>query len=84
MGCNWPLSYWQLEAYYDELETYLGVSGPSPYPWGPPRETSYPFAPLPLHGPAQLMQRACAKLGIRTSPALDAALSAPYFQEGHG
>ncbi len=84
VGCDWPLSYSALEPYYDELENFLGVSGPSPYPWGPPRRTRYPFAPLPLNGPAQLMQRACAKLGIRTSPAPNAALSAPYFQPGFG
>lgn len=84
VGRDWPLSYADLEPYYDELENFLGVSGPSPYPWGPPRQTRYRFAPLPLNGPAQLMQRACAKLGIRTSPAANAALSAPYFQPGHG
>lgn len=84
VGRDWPLSYADLEPYYDELEAFLGVSGPSPYPWGPPRKTSYPFAPLPLNGPAQLMQRACGKLGIRTSPAANAALSAPYYQPGFG
>lgn len=84
VGCDWPLSFAELEPYYDELEKFLGVSGPSPYPWGPPRKTGYPFAPLPLNGPAQLMERACKQLGIRTSPAANAALSAPYFQEGHG
>lgn len=31
---DWPLSYADLEPYYDELETFLGVSGPNPYPWG--------------------------------------------------
>jgi choline dehydrogenase-like flavoprotein len=84
VGRDWPFSYEQLEPYYDELEDFLGVSGPSPYPWGPPRQTRYPFSPLPLNGPAQLMERACSKLGIRTSPAPNAALSAPYYQPGFG
>jgi choline dehydrogenase-like flavoprotein len=84
VGRDWPFSYEQLEPYYDELEDFLGVSGPSPYPWGPPRQTRYPFSPLPLNGPAQLMERACRKLGIRTSPAPNAALSAPYYQPGFG
>lgn len=84
VGCDWPLAYTDLEPYYDELERFLGVSGPTPYPWGPPRRSGYPLPPLPLNGAAQLMQRSCAALGIRTSPAANAALSAPYFQEGVG
>lgn len=82
-GVDWPLQYSDLEPYYSELERFLGVSGPSLYPWGPSRPP-YPLAPLPLNGPAQLMQRACEKLGIRTSPAPNAALSGSYYQEGVG
>jgi choline dehydrogenase-like flavoprotein len=83
VGMDWPLTYADLEPYYDELERFLGVSGPSPYPWGPPRGR-YPLAPLPLNGAAQLMQQGCATLGIRTSPAANAALSGSYFQAGIG
>jgi choline dehydrogenase-like flavoprotein len=84
VGVDWPIGYRDLEPYYDELEQFLGVSGPSPYPWGPPRRTAYPLAPLPLNGAAQLMQRGCAELGIRTSPAANAALSGSYYQAGVG
>jgi choline dehydrogenase-like flavoprotein len=84
VGADWPLEYGDLEPYYDELERFLGVSGPAVYPWGPPRRTAYPLAPLPLNGAAQLMKRACAALGIRTSSAANAALSARYFQPGVG
>lgn len=84
VGRDWCLSYEDLEPYYDELESFLGVSGPNPYPWGAPRKTGYPLAPLPLNGAAQLMQRACGQLGIHTSPAPNAALSAPYYREGTG
>lgn len=84
VGEDWPLSYADLEPYYDELEQFLGVSGPSPYPWGPPRKRGYPLAPLPLNGAAQLMQRAGKKLGVRTSPAANAALSGSYYREGVG
>ena len=84
VGVDWPLGYSDLEPYYAELEQFLGISGPNPYPWGPQRRTAYPLAPLPLNGAAQLMQRGCARLGIRTSPAANAALSARYFQPGYG
>lgn len=78
IGKDWPIDYQDLEPYYDELEIFLGVSGPNPYPWGPKRKSAYPLAPLPLNGAAQLMQRGCKKIGILTSPAANAALSAPY------
>jgi len=84
VGADWPLSYEDLAPYYDELEQFLGISGPTPYPWGPERTSGYPLAPLPLGSAAQLMQRGCEKLGIRTSPAANAALSAPYYQPGAG
>lgn len=84
VGRDWCLSYEDLEPYYDELERFLGVSGTNPYPWGAPRKHGYPLAPLPLNGAAELMQRACVEIGIRTSPAPNAALSARYFQEGVG
>ncbi len=83
VGQDWPLAYTDLEPYFDEVERFLGVSGPSPYPWGPPR-TPYPLQPLALNAAAQLMARGCAALGLRTSPAANAALSAPYFQAGVG
>ena len=84
VGEDWPLEYGDLERYYDEAERALGVSGPTPYPWGPPRASGYPLPPLPLNGGARIMERGCAALGIRTSPAANAALSARYFQPGVG
>ncbi len=83
VGADWPFDPNELRPYFDEVERFLGVSGPSPYPWEPDR-TPYPLPPLPRNGPAQLMERGCATLGIRTAPAANAALSAPYFQEGVG
>ena len=84
VGADWPLSYADLEPYFDELETFLGVSGPSPYPWDASRKSPYTLPPLPLNGTAQLMQRGAAKVGIKTSPAPNAALSQQYFQKDVG
>lgn len=83
VGVDWPLGYGDLQPYYTELEQFLGVSGPSPYPWDA-HDRPYPLAPLPLNGAATLMETACRTLGIKTSPAPNAALSAPYFQPGVG
>lgn len=84
VGEDWPLSYQDLEAYYDELENVLGVSGPASYPWGPSRKSPYPLPPLALNAAAQLMERGCKPLSINTSPAANAALSAAYYQEHIG
>lgn len=84
VGADWPLRYADLETYFDDLEMFLGVSGPSPYPWDATRKCPYPLPPLPLNGAAQLMQRGAAKVGVKTSPAPNAALSQPYFQKDVG
>jgi choline dehydrogenase-like flavoprotein len=84
VGHDWPLNYTDLEPYFDELERFLGVSGPAPYPWGPPRQSRYPHPPLPPNGAAALMERGCAAHGLHTSPAPNAALSRPQMQEGYG
>lgn len=76
VGRDWPLAYSDLQPYYEELEQFLGISGPAHYPWDPDRH--YPLPPLPLNAPAQLMQRGCAALGITTAPAPLAAVSLPY------
>ena len=84
VGNDWPMGYVDLENYYDELELFLGISGPSPYPWGPSRKSKYPLPPLPLNAAAQLMQRGCKPLNIKTSAAANAALSADYYQRHIG
>ncbi|MGI4869916.1 MAG: GMC family oxidoreductase [Janthinobacterium lividum] len=83
-GEDWPLTYDDLAPYFEEVEQFLGISGPTPYPWGPARPTGYPLAPLPLNSAAQLMVRGAEKIGIRTAPAANAALSARYYQDGVG
>ncbi len=83
VGADWPIAHEDLTAYYDALERFLGVSGPRSYPWGPKRDP-YPLHPLPLNGAAQLMARGCKAVGVRTSPAANAALSGSYYQDGVG
>jgi len=84
VGKDWPIGYNDLEPYYEEAEKFIGVSGPATYPWGDERKTSYPLPPLPINGAGQLMEKGCNAVGIKTSPAPNAALSQPYFQHGVG
>ncbi|GAB3892498.1 GMC family oxidoreductase [Spirosoma agri] len=84
VGEDWPIDFDQIAHYYDEVEQFLGVSGPANYPWGPARKRAYALGPLPINGAGQLMERGSKKIGIKTSPAANAALSAGYYQEGVG
>jgi choline dehydrogenase-like flavoprotein len=81
VGVDWPIKAEELKPYYEQIEAFLGVSGPRSYPWDPQR--SYPLPPVPLNAPAQAMQRGCAALGVRTSEAPIAAVSRDYSQPGY-
>lgn len=80
-GWDWPLEHEELLPFYDELETFLGVSGPATYPWDEGRR--YPLPPIALNAPAQAMQRGCAALGVRTAEAPIAAVSRDYEMPGY-
>ncbi len=81
-GIDWPVTYAELLPYYEEIETFLGVSGPNPYPWDPTRR--YPTGPVPINGPGQLMLRGYERMGMRASAAPIAALSEPYTRPEYG
>ena len=81
-GVDWPLHLSDLIPFYEELERFLGVSGPSPYPWDASRW--YPIGPVPINGPGQLMLKGFEALGLRASAAPIAALSEDYSQPEYG
>jgi choline dehydrogenase-like flavoprotein len=74
---DWPLTFADLEPYYDEVEEALQIAGPSHYPWGK-RRRRYPQREHELNASAQVLVRGCMKLGIPVAPAPIATLSAPY------
>ena len=76
VAVDWPIEYAELTRKYEEIERFLGVSGPATYPWDSGR--TYPLPPIALNTPARLMQRGCDALGIRTASAPIASLSEPY------
>jgi choline dehydrogenase-like flavoprotein len=47
VGVDWPITYAELESWYGEAETALGVSGDSADDLGSPRRTPYPMPPIP-------------------------------------
>ncbi len=78
VGEDWPISYWDLEPYYSKLEQEIKVSGPREFPWGE-FNGPYPYPERePISGNAQIFRRGCEALGIRSTTAPLAILSAPY------
>ena len=76
---DWPISYEDLEPYYDKVEKVIGVSGRVVnHPFQEPRSTpDYPFPPTIEHPLAQWIDRTGKKLGIDPIPLPRAILSHP-------
>ena len=74
---DWPIGFYELEPYYEEVENALQVAGPTRYPWGK-RRKRYPQREHELNAPARQLVYGCTKLGIPVSPAPIATLSAPH------
>jgi choline dehydrogenase-like flavoprotein len=75
--CDWPLSFEELEPYYEEVEEALQIAGPTRYPWGK-RRRRYPQREHELNASAQVLVRGCNELSIPVAPAPIATLSAPH------
>lgn len=63
VAADWPISYEDIEPYYERMEREYPVSGPSYYPWGKPH--GYPYAPLQAGTAGEQLIRGCTRLGIR-------------------
>ena len=70
LGWDWPISYDDLAPYYDKAERFIGVTGSIEGIRSAPDGIFNPPAPLRAHD--TLVQRACAKLGIRAVAARQA------------
>jgi len=75
-GMDWPISYADLEPYYEEAEQALRISGPVNYPWGPPRRR-YPGRAHELNAAGLVLARGAERLGVAWAPVPLATLSAP-------
>ncbi|CAN5791407.1 hypothetical protein BH11PSE13_BH11PSE13_07460 [soil metagenome] len=80
MGHDWPIGHSELAGYIERVERFIGVSGPSRYPWD--AERKYPLPPAKRNAAADMMARGCAALGIRTADAPAALVSRDWQQEG--
>jgi choline dehydrogenase-like flavoprotein len=75
LGWDWPITYEELSPYYDKAERFIGVTGSVEGIRSAPDGIFQPPAALKAHD--VLVQRACAKLGIRAIPARQAVITTP-------
>jgi gluconate 2-dehydrogenase alpha chain len=85
---DWPLSYDDLEPYYDQMEYDIGVSGQvgnlngvviaDGNPYEGPRSRPYPLPPLVRSIPATMFRDACRDLGYHPFPQPASILSQAY------
>lgn len=75
---DWPITYQDLEPYYDKIEKDIAVSGPRYFPWGS-FHGPYPYPERELiSANSEIFRRGCEKLGICSVVAPLAILSAPF------
>ena len=78
LASDWPIGYGDLQPYYAQAETELGVAGGDDNPFSPPREQEHPLPPFPT-GPADSRYvQACSDLGITLHSAPQARNSEAY------
>ena len=76
---DWPISYDDLEPYYERAEYELGVSGlAGADPFAEPRNKPYPVPPLPINAQGEIVRDAGLRLGWHPFPPPFAILTAPY------
>lgn len=75
-GVDWPVSWAEMQHYYEEVEDALKISGPVRYPWGPPRGR-YPYRAHEINAAGMILARGCDALGVDWAPTPLATLSAP-------
>jgi choline dehydrogenase-like flavoprotein len=76
---DWPISYNDLEPYYDKVEKVVGISGKVvKHKHQEPRSSKdYPYPPLGSHPLSKMIDKACNELGITSIPMPRAILSKP-------
>lgn len=76
---DWPITYDDLERYYERAEYELGVSGlAGADPFAEPRKRPFPVGPLPINSQGEIIRDAGLRLGWHPFPPPFAILTQPY------
>jgi choline dehydrogenase-like flavoprotein len=77
-GLDWPIAYDDLRAYYDDVQTEVGISGDAKQETWRPQGAEYPMPPVPVFAQGRVIARGFEKLGMRTAPLPLAVTSQVY------
>jgi len=77
---DWPISYTDLEPYYDQVESDIGISGDAEPT--PGQKKPFSFQPLKAHPVSKLIDRGCETLGYHAFPTPRAVLSKEWHDRG--
>lgn len=78
IGTDWPLTYRDLEPWYEAAETELGISGNGDDAFGPPRRAPYPMPGLPATLGDRLLGDVAGPLGFKVRVLPQARNAHPY------
>ena len=78
VGTDWPISYDELDPYYQEAEVLLGVAGEQGPATMDPRGRPFPMAPIPLSYTLGLLKDWASSAGIAMWSQPSAKNSRPY------
>jgi choline dehydrogenase-like flavoprotein len=80
---DWPISYDELEPFYDQAEYEIGISGDySGTPFHGPRKRPLPMPPLPPNREFEILSPAAKRLGLHPFHIPMARNSVPYNGRG--
>jgi choline dehydrogenase-like flavoprotein len=80
---DWPISYGELESYYEKAEWEWGVSGDmSGNPLSPPRNKDYPNPAFEYNKEGRILHDVTQKMGLHPFPIPMLRLSQPYDGRG--
>ncbi len=76
---DWPITYEELEPFYEKAEWEIGVSGDdSRNPFAPPRRRPHPMPPFENNMEGKVLVAACERLGLHPFPIPMLRNSVPY------
>lgn len=65
---DWPLTYSDLQPYYDQVQSEAGIAGDAEQEiWRPPGDP-YPMPPVPLFAQGEIIARGFERMGMHTAP----------------
>ena len=76
---DWPITYAELEPFYEKAEWEIGVAGDMrTNPFSPPRARGYPMPAFPYNREGRLLEAAAQRLGLNPFPIPMLRNSVPY------